>query len=169
MPYVSSYEETLREGLADAIAKLPDEHKDMIDKITDAICEAIQEKVRYNTEEYLAEAIKEDITQRASKVAESMLMNALAGDDATIRNLFGFSDWYMRNLYLGSLPTQWKLIDAIVERKPDVFSDEKIKQQAAEIASLRHEVARLKNYWEGYEVHDRDGDYVTLRRKSEAA
>ena len=138
-------------------------------KITDTICDAIQENVRYNTEEYLAESIKDDITNRAAKVAESMLMNALAGDDSTIRNLFGFSDWYMRNLYSGRLPTQWALIDAIADRKPELFSDEKIKQQAAEIANLQREVARLKNYWEGYEVHDRDGDYVTLRRKSEAA
>lgn len=170
MVYVSSYEDVLRDGLEEAISKLPENHKDMINKITDTICQEIQENVRYNTEAYLAESIKDDITSRAAKVAESMLMNALAGDDKTIRNLFGFNDWYMKNLYLGrSLPTQWALIDAIAKRNPDIFSDERISQQAAQIKALQAECTRLKNYWEGFEVESRDGDYMTLRRKQDAA
>ena len=168
MVYVSSYEDDLREGLAEAISKLPDEHKEMINKITDTICEAIQEKVRYNTEEYLAESIKDDICHRASKVAESMIMSALAGDDKEIKNLFGFNDWYMKNLYMGKLPREWALIDAIAERKPEIFHDEKIKQQEAQIVELQREVARLKNYWAGYEVSEQGDNYVYLRRKEAA-
>jgi hypothetical protein len=167
--HVSSYEEVLREGLDKALSELPEDHKQMINKITDTICEAIQESVRYNTEAYLAEAIKDDIASRAAKVAESMLMNAISGDDKTIRNLFGFNDWYMKNLYMGKLPREWALIEAIVERKPDLFNDERFKQKDAQIANLQREVARLKNYWEGYEVERHDGDWVTLRRKTEAA
>ncbi|MDY3551461.1 hypothetical protein R5W24_000537 [Gemmata sp. JC717] len=168
MVYVSSYEEALRDGLAEALSSLPDDHKEMIDEITDMICEKVQEQVRYNTEAYLAESIKDDITTRAAKVAESMLMNALAGDDRTIRNLFGFNDWYMKSLYSGRLPTEWALIDAIIERKPELFLDERLKQNAALIKQLQAECARLRNYWEGYEVAQHDGDYVTLRRKREA-
>ncbi len=169
MVYVSSYEDDLREGLAEAISKLPDEHKEMINKITDTICEAIQENVRYNTEAYLAESIKDDICSRAAKVAESMIMNALAGDEKEIKNLFGFNDWYMKNLYTGELPREWALIEAIVERKPDLFNDERFKQKDAEIANWKREAARLKKYWEGYEVEDNFGDRITLRRKTEAA
>lgn len=167
--YVSSYEESLRDGLDKALSQLPEDHKKMIDKITDTICEAIQENVRYNTETYLAESIKDDITSRAAKVAESMLMNAIAGDDKEIKNLFGFNDWYMKNLYMGKLPREWSLIEAIVERKPEIFIDERFKQKDAQIANLQREVAQLKNYWDGYEVQNHHGDYVTLKRKVEVA
>lgn len=167
--HVSSYEDEFRESLDKALSELPEDHKKMINKVTGTICEAIQEQVRYNTENYLAEAIKDDIAQRAAKVAESMLMNALAGDDHTLRNLFGFSDWYMKNLYLGKLPTQWALIEAIVAKNPQLFNDERFKQKDAEIAHWKAETFRLKAYWAGYEVEQHNGDYVTLRRKTEAA
>lgn len=167
--HVSSYEDAFRDGLKEALAELPDDHKQMINKITDTICEAIQENVRHNTETYLAKSIKDDIASRAAKVAESMLMNALAGDDKTIRNLLGFNDWYMKNLYMGKLPTQWALIEAIVERRPDLFNDERFNQKDAEIAHWKREAVRLKNYWEGYEVEHHEGDWVTLRRKTQAA
>jgi len=134
MVYVSRFEEALDV----ALVELPEKHTDMINNITDTICGAIQERVRECTVDYLADSIKEDISERAAKVAESMLMNALAGDDQTIRNLFDFNSYYMKNLYLGSLPTQWALIDAIAERNPKLFSDERIKQQAAQIVELRN-------------------------------
>ena len=79
----------------------------------------------------------------AARMAESMLSNALAGDDKTIRNLFGFNDWYMKTLYMGSLPTQWALIDAIVARCPDIFAEERVKQRDAEIVELNRKIANL--------------------------
>lgn len=103
---VSPYDEQIRAGLDQALAELPQDYQKLIDTITDSICEAVQEKVRASTTDYLAESIKDDISRKAASVAESMLMNALAGNDAAIRNLFGFNDWYMRNLYLGDRPTQ---------------------------------------------------------------
>ena len=169
MVHVSRYEDKFKEGLEEAISELPTDYAEMIDKITDTICDAVQEKVRYRTAKYLAECVKDDILSKAQDVAESMLMNAIAGDDATIRNLFGFNDWYMKRLYMAELPTQWALIDAIAERKPDIFRDERIAQQAAQIEQLQKDVARIKNYWEGYEVQDHSGDYVTLRKKAKAA
>ena len=95
-------------------------------------------------------------------------MNALAGDDQTIRNLFGFSDWYMKNLYMGKLPTQWGLIDAIAERKPEIFRDERIAQQQAQIKQLTQELNRVKNYWEGFEITERGQNYIYLSRKDAA-
>ena len=74
-----------------------------------------------------------------------MLANALAGDDDTIKTLFGFNDWYLKHIgHFDNIPTQWKLIDAIVDRRPDVFFDERLKQRDAEIASLQSTVIRLK-------------------------
>lgn len=169
MVYVTPYEEKLREGLEKAISEIPDDHKKMIDKITDTICESIQERVRSNTQEYLAASIQDDIFHRAAKVAESMLMNALAGEDKEIRNLFGFSDYYMKSLYLGKLPTQWALIDAIAKRNPKIFGDERIKQQEAQISDLQRELTRVRSYWEGYEVVERGSDYMRLEKKQEAS
>lgn len=154
MVYVNRFQEALDV----ALGKLPEKHMDMIKKITDTICEAVQENVRYNTEEYLADSIKDDIAGRAAKVAESMLMNALAGDDKTIRNLFGFNDYYMKNLYLGRLPTEWALIDAIAERNPKIFSDEMIKQQAAQIEELQKTCDRLRKYCDDHHKEKNHGE-----------
>lgn len=165
MVYVNSYEEIFKDGLENALKKLPDEYLELINKITDTIFEKCQEKIRYETETYLAESIKDDIINRAAKVAESMLMNALAGDEKEIRNLFGFHDWYMKHAYIGNLPREWKLIEKIIEKRPDIFIDEKIKQLETQVEILKKECFRLKCYWDGYEVASSDGDYVTLKRK----
>ncbi len=165
MVYVNSYEEIFRDGLENALSKLPSDYLESINKITDAIFEQCQEKIRYETETYLAESIKEDIANRAAKVAESMLMNALAGDEKEIRNLFGFNDWYMKHAYIGNLPREWKIMEEIIKKRPDVFIDEKIKQLEKQVKILEKECLRLKCYWDGYEVASHDGDYVTLKRK----
>ncbi len=165
MVYVSSYENHLRDGLDTALNKLPEEYLESINKITDIIIDQCQEKIRFYTEEYLAESIKEDIMNRAAKVAESMIMNALAGDQREIRNLFGFNDWYMKHAYVGNLPREWKLIEEIVKRMPEVFVDEKIKQLETQVKNLEKECVRLRSYWDGYEVEANEGHYITLRRK----
>lgn len=142
-PYVSSYDEVFRKAFAGAIEQMPEDHeaaiKDIYGKISDAVLEQLENYVQNDMKSNLDGAI----CHAAKDVAESMLRSALAGDDAQIRNLFGFNDWYMKHAYRGSLPTQWKLIDAIVERKPELFVNEKLAQQAAEIKELQAQAERL--------------------------
>lgn len=146
MVYVNQYQDTIQDAFKLATENLPDDHTKLVNDISDKICEQVSEKVRDLTTEYLFVNMADDIQRVAAKTAESMIMNALAGDDRELRNLFGFSDWYMKNLYLGALPTQWELIDKLMERQPDVFCNEKIAQQQAEIEQLRHDKIRLTEY-----------------------
>ncbi len=144
--YVNSYDKVFMEAYDRGVIDMPKELPDVVKKITDDIFE----KVLNNLFDYIADDMKrnldDSIRANAAKVAESMLMNALAGDDKEIRNLFGFNDWYMKNLYIGSHPKQWDLIDAIVKRNPDLFVNEKITQLSGQVAHLQKENARMNTY-----------------------
>lgn len=144
-PYVSSYDQVFREAFASGLDHMPLEHQgEAIKKIYDAITEAVLDRL----ENYIAGDMKsnldDELCRTAAKVAESMLMSAIAGEDKQIKNLFGFNDFYMKNPYMGQLPTQWKLLDSIIERRPDLFIDEKLSQQAVEIDALRSQIKRLE-------------------------
>lgn len=157
MVNVSSYEEVFRDAFDKAFGELPEQYPDLVKQVCDKIYEAVVERVRDDVRDYLAENIKDDLCRKAAEMAESMLMNALAGDDKEIRNLFGFSDWYMRHLYLGQLPTQWALIDAITDRRPDIFLDERIKQREAEILNLKNENQRIRQLAEHWQNKANEG------------
>lgn len=154
--HVSSYETTIRAAFDEALGALPEDKAKLIKGVTDKIGDEIIESLRESVDDYLFRAIKDDMCRIASEIAESMLRHAMAGDEQTIRNLFGFTEYYMRHAYVGRLPTQWALLDAIVERKPDLFRDEKLAQQARQIELLNTEIAqhkeanqRLRDYYEG--------------------
>ena len=145
MVYVNSFEQNFRDAF-DESAELPEDYCNLIKKIEDNIWEAVQNKLRDNTVEYLKSNIQDDICAEAAKVAESMISNALAGDDETLRNLFGFSDWYLKHRYIGDHLTQYKLLDMLVERNPQFFSDEKIKQLEADNKALKEQIERINKY-----------------------
>lgn len=142
-PYVSSYDETFMKAFSGAIDQMPTEHESAIKKIHNEILNEVIEKLEYYVQYDMKSNLDGAIRQEAAKVAESMLMNALAGDDKQIRNLMGFNDWYMKHLYVGERPTQWKLMEALMERRPDIFVNEQIAQQQREIEHLKAEVKRL--------------------------
>lgn len=155
MVFVSPFEEQFTESLTKATEDLPEQYEELIKDIEDKIWNAVQDKLRDSTVHYLKDNMKDDILQHAAKVAESMISNALAGDDKTLRNLFGFSDWYMKNRYLGEHPREYKLLDMLVERHPDFFVNEKIKQLETDNKALNHELQRLRAYYyEKYEAED---------------
>jgi len=142
MVHISQYTDALEMAIDD----LPEKHTGLIEKITDQIWDEVQNKLRDHTTQYLLDIVKDDLQQKAAEMAESMLRNAIAGKDRAIRNLFDFNDYYMKNLYVGKPPTQWKLLDTIIERHSNVFIDEKIKQQKTEIENLKRENLRLTKY-----------------------
>ena len=144
-PYVSSYDEQFMEAFDRGVQQLPEDRIKVVKDIVDKIHEEVITQLHYYIEDDLKKNVDAQIRDHASKVASSMLANALAGDDQEIRKLFGFSDWYMK--YAGvnrDLPTQWALIDALIARRPDIFVDERIKQREREIAALTERVGRLE-------------------------
>lgn len=144
-PFVSSYEEQFMEAFDRGVQQLPEDRTKIVKDIVDKIHEEVITQLHYYIEDDLKKSLDDQIRDHASKVASSMLANALAGDDREIRNLFGFSDWYMKYAGVsGDLPTQWKLIDALVARRPDVFVDERIKQREREIVVLTERAWRLE-------------------------
>jgi len=144
--YVSIYNETFDKAIENSIEQMPDRVVDLAKTMTDAIFD----RVWTNLEEYILNDMKANLDSNlknaAAKIAESMLMNALAGDDKEIRNLFGFSDYYMRHMYIGNLPTQWSLITAIVKSNPDLFKDERLNQLQALYDNQNKENQRLHQY-----------------------
>ena len=154
MVSVSSFEDRFREAF-DTAKDLPQDYEDLIKRIEDYIWDKVQNKLREGTVYYLKDNIQDDICQEAASVAESMLRNALAGDNKTLRNLFGFSDWYMRHRYLGDHPTEYALLDHLIQRHPDLFVNEKIAQLETDNAALKKEINRIRTYYrEKYEEEE---------------
>jgi hypothetical protein len=161
-PFVSSYDQAFMDAFDKGIDQMPDKLPDLVKTLLDKVHEDVLDPLRNFIADEMKSILNAEIRDQAARVASSMLANALAGDSKEIRNLFGFSNWYMKHLYLGKYPTQWALIDAIVARRPDLFVDERIAQRDAEILNLNQEVTRLKqrlDYMaENYVVRDTYGE-----------
>jgi hypothetical protein len=143
-PYVSSYDDVFTKAFTGAIENVPWGQAVLVKDIVDQI----QEQVVSSIENYVLDDMKRNLDDQirgaASEVARSMVMNALAGDDETIRNLFGFTGWYMKHAWpYSAMPTQWKLIDALVDRRPEIFLDERLAQRDREITQLKERVAQI--------------------------
>jgi hypothetical protein len=136
-PYVSIYEDAFLEAFGRGMEELPQNSADLVKGIVDKIHEAVLTPIMDYVVNKMATEAADALREEAAKVAQSMLMDALAGDDFAIQRLFGFDGSQRRHAYLGALPTQWALIDAIAERRPDVFLDERLKQRDREIADLK--------------------------------
>lgn len=155
--YVSSYDETIRAAFDKALDEFtPDDKIKLVKKLADDVCVEVVDRVRDYIDDHLYPNIKEAVCSKAAEVAESMLRSALAGDDQAIRNLFGFNDWYMKHAYVGRLPTQWALIEAIAERNPELIASERIAQLtreneilSREVDRLSKEAVRLRDYYQG--------------------
>ena len=150
-PVVSSFDKKFMAAFNSGCAAIPEDQSKTIKDVLDKIHERVISDLEY----YIAENIKENasyaIRDEAAAVAKSMLMNALAGDDKEIRNLFGFNEWYMKHAYIGDrLPTQWALIDALMKRRPDVFTDERIAQRDCELALVRAQLTRTETALNSY-------------------
>jgi hypothetical protein len=145
-PFVSSYDEAFLAAFGRGIKELPADKTKIVKDIVDKIHEEVVSHIEYYVQGEMASNAADHIRYEAAKICSSMLADALAGDDKTIRDLFGFSEWYTKHGYIGSGATQWKLIDAIVARRPDIFLDERLAQRDREIADLQREVKRIKEY-----------------------
>lgn len=145
-PYVNSHDQAFVNAFGRGVERLPDDRTKLVKDIVDRVHEEVVSQVMHYVTEEMAGNAADALREEAAKMTSSMLANALAGDDKEIRNLFGFNEWYMRFSYLGILPKQWALIDAIVARRPDIFLDERLKQRDREITTLNADIARLKAY-----------------------
>lgn len=147
MPYVSPYADEIREALGkgfDAAFEAMPDRAALVKKLVDDVYDDVVSRVHTAIDEYLGENLRDALCGQAAKIAESMLMNALAGDDKELRNLFGFSDYYMKHAWaFAKLPSQWALVDALVQRHPALFVDERIAQRDTEIVLMRNENRRL--------------------------
>lgn len=147
MPYVSPYADEIRETLGkgfDAAMEAQPDRAPLVKKLVDTIYEEVVTQLHDSIDLYLGENLRDALCGQAAKIAESMLMNALAGDNAELRNLFGFHDWYMKHARnFDRLPSQWALVDALVQRNPALFVDERIAQRDSEIAMLKAANLRL--------------------------
>ena len=143
-PFVSSYDEVFVNAFDKGIKEMPTDLSKLVTTMLDKFHEEVLSSLLNSIVDDMKGNLDREIMDYAAKVASSMLANALAGDSKEIRNLFGFNEWYMKYLYAGSRPTQWALIDAIVERRPDIIVDERIRQRDAEIAELNRTVGQLR-------------------------
>jgi hypothetical protein len=159
-PFVNSYNETICQTLGAAIDAAMSEvvnRTPLVKKIVDDIWYEVVQRLHDSIDDYLGENLKDTLCARAAEVAEHMLRDALAGDDKELRNLFGFNDWYMKHSYVGQLPTQWALIDALAKRHQGLIVDERIKQRDREIELLRLCITNLKRelaYFKGEMSHE---------------
>ena len=145
-PFVSSYSAALAEAFGRGFEEIPCDKVAIVKKIVEEIHTEVLDKIEDRMRESMLTQLNDKIRHTASSIASSMLANALCGDDKEIKNLFGFNDWYLKHsCSFSGLPSQWKLIDAIVHRRPDIFVDERIKQRDAEITDLKASVSRLKD------------------------
>ena len=142
-PNVSRYDDAFIEAFGRGVEELPDAQTKLVKDIVDRIQEEVVTQIEAYVRDDMARNCSDALRETAAQMTESMLSNALAGDNYTIRNLFGFNDWYLKSLYIGPRPTQWALIDAIVARCPDVFLDERLAQRDAEIARMAQDKANL--------------------------
>lgn len=148
-PYVNSYDDKFMDAFGRGITSIPDDKANTIKDMVEKIHEEVISKIEYYVIDELKSNLDDQIRQEAASVASSMLANAIAGDDKEIRNLFGFSEYYMQYAHdFNNLPKQWALIDALVVRRPDLFVDERIAQRDREIVALKHEMKRLREYME---------------------
>src|SRR6185437_13397980 len=143
-PFVSSYDQAFLDAFDKGIKEMPKDLSGLVKATLDRVHDDVLSSLQFYIQHDMQSNLDGEIRSHAAEVASSMLANALAGDDKEIRNLFGFNDWYMKHLYMGSTPTQWALIDAIVARRPDLFVDERIAQRDAEVRELNRQIANLK-------------------------
>ena len=141
-PFVSGYEQAFLDAFGRGVEELPEDHAALVKTIVDKIHEEVSDRIMHHVREEMAGAAADHLRDVAASMCSSMLGNALAGDKKQIRDLFGFSEWYLKHGYIGSYPTEWKLIDAIVDRRPDIFIDERLAQRDREIADLKHDLKR---------------------------
>lgn len=145
-PFVSAYTEEIRKAFENIVKNedFVDQEK-IVKNLVDNILENVTDRVHDYVSEELINNIKDAVCSKAAEVAEHMLRDALAGNDKQLRNLFGFNEWYMKHAYAGGLlPRQWELLDAIVERNPQFFVDERLAQKDKEITLLKDQYNRMK-------------------------
>ena len=142
-PYVSAYDQVFLDAFDKGIKEMPQDLSGLVKTMLDKMHEEVLSSLQYYIADEMKSNLDLEIRDHASKVASSMLANALAGDDKEIRSLFGFNEWYMKHPYSGSRPTQWGPIDAITARRPDLFVSERIAQRDAEIADLNQRITNL--------------------------
>ncbi len=164
--FISLYEEIIRDAVDKALGnKLPFDREKIIKEYTDKMCYEVIDGIRdYITDEFF-ENVKDDICRKAAEVLTSMLKDALAGDDETLKNLFGFRYEYLHFRFIPyntyNLPTQVNLINTIVKANPNIFVNEKIKQLEWELKyykdhNKKHVEENTKLFQENMKLRSRD-------------
>lgn len=138
--YVGSFEKAFRDAFSETLAELEAEpFEDQVKKIADKLGEVVLDRVHDDIRDRLISSVGDSICEKASEVAARMLENALAGDDRTLRKLFGFYTYptaYQFSAW-GTRPQRWSLIEALMARSPEFFQNERIGQLEGEVAEYK--------------------------------
>jgi hypothetical protein len=144
-PYVNSYTESIQRAFEELDEENFIDQEKIVKSIVDKILEEVTDRVHCFISDYVISNLKDSFCAKAAEVAEHMLRDAIAGNDKQIRNLFDFNEWYMKHRYHGSQPKQWDLINAIVEKNPQIFIDERFTQKDKEIELWKDSYNRMKD------------------------
>jgi hypothetical protein len=148
--YVSMYEREFREAFSHSLDALDTEpFEQSVKKIVERIADDVVYRVHDDVRDRLISSIGDSICAKAAEVATRMLESALAGDEKEIKQLFGFYDYREGGMahmafHFSPKPQRWQLIEALMERGPDVFIDERIGQLGENIVARDREIERLR-------------------------
>jgi hypothetical protein len=153
--YVGTYESEFRKAFTDTLDNLEAEpFEASVKKIVDRLAEDVVDRVHDDVRDRLISAISDSICAKAAEVATRMLESALAGDDNELRNIFGFYQHPAGSLahHATFAPRlqRWQLIDALVERRPDFFIDERLDELNEKLISAQRQATNLQkqvNWW----------------------
>lgn len=145
--YASSYEPEFCKAFRDSLDALDVEpFEDAVKKMADRVSEAVVDRVHDDVRDRLISSINDSICQHAGEVAMRYLEEALAGDDKQIRNLLGLYDHQTAYQFTrwSPRPTRWLLIEAMMERRPDLFVDERIRLLNGQIEEQEREIVQWR-------------------------
>lgn len=146
---VSMYEDAFRKAFSETLSELePEPFEATVKKIVDRLAEDVVDRVHDDVRDRLISAIGDSICAKAAEVATRMLEDALTGDEQQLRNLFGFYTHKEGELAWRAFSTpklqRWGLIEALIERRPDLFVSERIDELNEHVIYLNRERARLQ-------------------------
>lgn len=141
------FEESIKVVVEEVSSETEDLVNHLVDKMVSDIHDKLFEKVSNRLFDHLIESVQDRIDIVASDGASAILAKALQGDDKTLKDLFGFSDWYLNRssiIFEFRDLTQVKLIEYLIKTYPQFFIDEAFKQKDTILNLHKDEIERLK-------------------------
>lgn len=167
--FVSSYQDAFQDAFKETLAEIDVEpFESSVKKIVSRLAEDVVDRVHDDVRDRLITSIEDSISAKAAEVATRMIEHALCGDEAEIRNLMGFYSYpagsrkHMANspYYIAG----WKLLMALMDKRPDIFVDERIAMLNELLAAEKDKSARemRRAHWWQAQAEGREPDPQNL-------